>query len=181
MASSLRTPEPFTFSSPNLAAEWKVWRRQFEYYLLATRKSKKDEEILVGVLITLLFVEGLKIFDTFLFATVGDEKKIKPVLNKFDSHFERLKNEVFERLKFSRRHQQPGESFDSWIVCLRTMVKGCNYGTSVESVLCDQVVLGVTDSQTQEKLLFEKSLPCKSVRNCSSLRSISRTAHANGV
>ena len=38
------------------------------------------------------------------------------------------------------------------------MVKGCNYGASVESVLRDQVVLGVADSQTREKLLFEKTL-----------------------
>lgn len=50
-------------------------RRQFEYYILATRKAEKDEEVLVGVLITLLGVKGLKIFDTFVFATAGDEKK----------------------------------------------------------------------------------------------------------
>ncbi|KAI9565072.1 putative uncharacterized protein K02A2.6-like [Daphnia sinensis] len=140
MASSLKAPEPFSFSSPNLAAEWKMWR------------PETDEEVLVGVLITLLGVEGLKIFDTFVFATAGDEKKIKPVLDKFDSHFEPLKSEVFER----------------------GMVKGCNYGTSVESVLRDQVVLGVADTQTREKLLFEKSLDlakaCDFVRACEASR-----------
>ncbi|XP_045030439.1 uncharacterized protein K02A2.6-like [Daphnia magna] len=149
MASSLKAPEPFSFSSPNLAAEWKMWWRQFE-------------------------LEGLKIFDKFVFATASDEKKIKPVLDKFDSHFEPLKSEVFERFKFLRRHQQPGESFDSWIVCLRGMVKGCNYGTSGESVLRDQVVLGIADTQTWEKLLFEKSLDlakaCDIVRACEASR-----------
>lgn len=60
IASSLKAPDPFSFSSPNLAAELKMWRRQFEYYILATRKAEKDEEDLVGVLITLLGVEGLK-------------------------------------------------------------------------------------------------------------------------
>ncbi|XP_045024067.1 uncharacterized protein LOC116923346 [Daphnia magna] len=137
MASSLKAPEPFSFSFPNLATEWKMWQRQFEYYLLATRK-------------------------------------IKPVLDKFDSHFEPLKSEVFERFKLLRRHQQPGESFDSWIVCLRGILKGCNYGTSVESVLRDQVVLGIVDTQTREKLLFEKSLDlakaCDIVRACEASR-----------
>ena len=38
------------------------------------------------------------------------------------------------------------------------MVKGCNYGASVESELRFQVVLGVADSQTRKKLLFEKTL-----------------------
>ncbi|XP_045032697.1 uncharacterized protein K02A2.6-like [Daphnia magna] len=158
MAASLRAPEPFSFSSANLAAEWKFWRRQFEYYILATRKDERDEEILVGILITLLGADWLKIFDTFVFATSGDEKKIKPVLDKFGDHFEPLKSEIFERFKFLRCHQLPGESFDSWIVCLRGMAKGYNYGASVESVLRDQVVLGVADSQTREKLLFEKTL-----------------------
>jgi hypothetical protein len=76
------------------------------------------------VLITLLGAEGLKKFDTFVFATAGDAKKIKLVLDKFGTHFEPLKSEVFERFKFLRRHQQPGESFDSWIVCFRGMAKG---------------------------------------------------------
>ena len=138
-----------------------MWRRQFEYFILATRKDETDEEVIVGVLITLLGVEGLKIFHTFVFATAGDAKKIKPVLDKFGTHFEPLKSEVFERFKFLRRHQQPGESFASWIVCLRGMVKGCNYGASVELVLRDQVVLGVADSQTREKLLLKKRWICQ--------------------
>ena len=44
--------------------------------------SKKDEEVLVGVLLTLLGTERLKIYDTFTFNTGGDDKKIKPVLQK---------------------------------------------------------------------------------------------------
>ncbi|XP_045036724.1 uncharacterized protein LOC123477448 [Daphnia magna] len=174
MATSLRAPELFNFSSSDLASEWKMWRRQFEYFSLATRKDETDEEVIVGVLITLLGVEGLKIFDTFVFTSAGDAKKIKPVLDKFGDHFEPLKSEVFERFKFLRRHQLPGESFDSWIVCLRGMAKGCNYGASVESVLRDQVVLGVADSQTREKLLFEKTLTlakaCDIVRSCEASR-----------
>lgn len=174
MATSLRAPELFNFSSSDLASEWKMWRRQFEYFILATRKDETDEEVIVGVLITLLGVEGLKIFDTFVFTSAGDAKKIKVVLDKFGDHFEPLKSEVFERFKFLRRHQLPGESFDSWIVCLRGMAKGCNYGASVESVLRDQVVLGVADSQTREKLLFEKTLTlakaCDIVRSCEASR-----------
>jgi hypothetical protein len=34
-----------------------------------------------------LGAEGLRIFDTFVFATAGDEKKIKPVLDKFGLSF----------------------------------------------------------------------------------------------
>ncbi len=69
-----------------------MWRRQFEYFILATRKDETDQEVIVGVLITLLGAEGFKNFDTFVFATAGDEKKIKPVLDKFGNHFEPIKS-----------------------------------------------------------------------------------------
>ena len=71
-----------------------MWHRQFEYFILATRKYEADEEVIVEVLITLLGVKGLKIFDTFVFATAGDAKKIKPVLDNFGSHFPTEKRSV---------------------------------------------------------------------------------------
>ena len=59
-----------------------VLSRSFSWYLKATLKDEKDEEVLVGVLLTLLGTERLKIYDTFTFNTGGDDKKIKPVLQK---------------------------------------------------------------------------------------------------
>ncbi len=80
MAKSLKCPKPFPFGTSDLAAEWNLWSRSFNWYLKATLKDEKDEEVLVGVLLTMLGTEGLKIYDTFVFTTAGDEKKIKPVL-----------------------------------------------------------------------------------------------------
>lgn len=39
-----------------------MWRRQFEYFILATRKDETDQEVIVGLLITLLGAEDLKNF-----------------------------------------------------------------------------------------------------------------------
>ena len=175
MSGSLKTPEPFSFASGDLAAQWGVWRRQFEWYLVATRSGLNvDEEQLVGVLITLLGSEGLKIYDSFVFNPVGRGRQIVPVLDRFSDHFEPCRSEVFERFKFLKRHQLPGESFDSWLIDLRTLVKSCNYGVGVDSVLRDQIVLGVADPLVREKLLFEKDLllvkACEIVRACESSR-----------
>ena len=110
------------------------------------------------VLITLLGSEGLKVYDTCVYATPGDDKKIKPVLDKFSAHFKPRRSECFERFKFLKRHQCSDESFDSWLVELRSLVKNCNYGTQVGSILRDQLVIGVSNSNTREKLLYEKDL-----------------------
>ncbi|XP_045024072.1 uncharacterized protein LOC123469327 [Daphnia magna] len=173
MSSSLRAPEPFSFGASDLAAQWGIWRRHFSWYLVATNASANvDEEQMVGVLITLLGSEGLKIYDTFVFTPATDAIKITPVLDKFTAHFEPRRSEVFERFKFLRRHQLAGETFDSWLIDLRGLVKSCGYGTGVDSVLRDQIVLGVADPLVRDKLLFEKDLllntACDIVRACES-------------
>ena len=75
------------------------------------------------------------------------------MLDKFQDHFEPRR--VFERFKFLRRHQLPGESLDTWLIDLRSLVKSCGYtaDAGVESVLRDQLVLGVADPLVREKLL----------------------------
>ncbi|XP_045028011.1 uncharacterized protein LOC123471141 [Daphnia magna] len=192
MSSSLRAPEPFSFGASDLAAQWGIWRKQFSWYLVATNSGLNvDEEQMVGVLITLLGSEGLKIYDTFVFTDAADARKIEPVLDKFTAHFEPRRSEVFERFKFLRRHQLPGETLDAWLIDLRGLVKTCGYGTGVDSVLRDQIVLGVADPLVREKLLFEKDLllntACEIVRACESSKaqlsqintaSTTETAHA---
>jgi hypothetical protein len=176
MASSLKAPEPFSFSATDLAAQWSVWVRQFNWYIVATNPpaNAPDEEMLVGVLITLLGSEGMKIYDTFEFTPVTDARKIAPVLAKFTAHFEPCRSEVFKRFKFLRRHQLASETFDTWLTELRGLVRTCGYGAGTESVLRDQIVLGIADPLVREKLLFEKDLlivkACEIVRACESAK-----------
>ncbi|EFX72530.1 hypothetical protein DAPPUDRAFT_254351 [Daphnia pulex] len=73
---------------------------------VATKKNKDDEDVQVGVLLTLLGQEGLRIYETFTWTTAGDENKIAPVLVKFDGHFQPRKSQTFERYKFLTRHQR---------------------------------------------------------------------------
>ena len=186
MARSLKGPDPFDFGASDLATEWKQWRKRCEWFLLATRKAETDEEVKVGVVLTLLGKEGMRIYETFAFATNGDEKKIKPVLDAFDAFFKPLHSEVFERYKFKIRAQLPGETFDNWMLDLRGLVKNTNYtsltaATINDSMLRDQIVFGILDSSVREKLLFEKDLTftkaCEIVRACEAARSQLQKIH----
>jgi hypothetical protein len=128
------------------------------------------------VLLSLLGREGIKIYES-LALPAADAKKIKPVLDALSTYFQPLKSEVFDRFLFHRRHQQPSESFDTWLVDLLNLVKPCNYGAAavIESIVRDQIVLGVANEQVREKLLFESGLTlakaCNIVRACESASS----------
>jgi hypothetical protein len=80
---------------------------------LATRKDEKDEEFIVGVLLSLLGRECMKIYET-LPLTAPEAKKKGTVLNAFETYFQPLTSEVFDRFLFHHRHQQPGERFDTY-------------------------------------------------------------------
>ena len=100
--------------------------------------------------------EGIKIYEA-LALLPADAKKIKPVLDALTTYFQPLKSEVFDRFLFRRRHQQPSEPFDAWLVEPLSLVKPCNYGAAavIDLIVRDQIVLGVANEQVREKLLFE--------------------------
>lgn len=105
MASELHPPSSFSFDD-DLPSKWALWKKQFMWYLKATKKSKENEDVQVGVLLTFLGHEGFRIYETFTWTTAGYENKIAPVLIKFDDHFQPRKNQTFERYKFLTRHQR---------------------------------------------------------------------------
>ena len=67
-----------------------------------------------------------------------------------------------ERRNFRRRTQQPGESFDDYLVSLRELVKTCNFcnDACTQKSIRDQIIEGLLDSDTStvEHLLQEKNL-----------------------
>jgi hypothetical protein len=100
MATALKFPDPFKFSALNLALEWAQWRQQFEWFILATRKAEKDEEVIVEVLLSLLGRDGVKIYETFSFADANDAKKTVPVLDHFTDYFDHSKVKYLTVLVF---------------------------------------------------------------------------------
>ena len=67
----------------------------------------------MATLLTVIGEEAREVYSTFNdWAEDGDDKKIKPVLKKFGDYCEPRKNIPFERYKFNRRVQEPGETYD---------------------------------------------------------------------
>ena len=69
-------------------------------------------------------------------------------------------NESVERRTFRCRTQQPGESFDDFLVSLRELAKTCNFCNDgcAQKNIRDQIIEGLTNGDIVEDLLKEKSL-----------------------
>ena len=57
-----------------------------------------------------------------------DGKKYDTVKGRFDSHFVKRRNIIFERTKFNMRRQQDGEPVDAFITALYGLAEHCGYG-----------------------------------------------------
>lgn len=162
MATGYALPPPPTLEihSPNAAEKWKKFLLAWENYALATELPKKAEGVQVATLLTVIGEEAREVYSTFNdWDAEGDEKKIKPVLKKFGEYCEPRKNIPFERFKFNRRVQEPGETYDQYRTALRKLADGCDFeAITPEEILRDRLVFGIRDSKVRERLLRETKL-----------------------
>ena len=72
--------------------------------------------------------------------TSEERKKYDTVLAKLDGFFKVRRNVIFERAKFNRRNQLPGETVEQYISELYALVETCEYGNLTEEMLRDRIV-----------------------------------------
>ena len=113
VTSHLPPPPSLEIHDANAAEKWKKFELAWRNYALATELSEKDEKIQVAALLTVIGEEAREVDSTFTdWARADDKEKIEPVLTKFGTYCKPQKNVPFERFRFNRRVQEPGESYD---------------------------------------------------------------------
>ena len=66
-----------------------------------------------------------------------------------------------QRFKFHGRFRQTGESIAAYVAELRALAEFCNFGTTLEDMLRDQLVWGIKNDSMQQHLLQESKLTYK--------------------
>ena len=85
-------------------------------------------------------------------------KKYDTVKAKFESHFIKCHNPIYERANFNQRKQLPGESVDDFITVLCGLVEHCEYGELQNEMIRDRIVVGLTDASWAGKLQLNPEL-----------------------
>ena len=76
----------------------------------------------------------------------ADGKKYTIVKEKFEGHFIRRRNKIYERARFNQRKQLPGEPADDFITSLYCLVEHCGYGDLQDEMIRDCIVVGLQDT-----------------------------------
>ena len=147
-------PEPFTFSRPE---EWTRWSRRFERFRQASGLKEKDDEAQVNTLIYSMGDEADDILRSFGLSE-PDSKKYDVVLAKFEAHFIKRRNVIFERAKFNMHKQEEGEPVDAFITALYGLAEHCGYGNLHDEMVRDRIVVGIRNAALSEKLQLDADL-----------------------
>jgi hypothetical protein len=135
-------PEPFNVSRPN---ERTKWIRRFGGYKSASGLEEKSPEAQVNTLIYTMGADADDIFQSFGLSD-ADKMKYSAVKAKFESHFMKRRNVIYERAVFNKCKQEEGETVDTFITSLYSLSEHCDYGALREEMIRDRIVVGIRDA-----------------------------------
>ena len=156
MAAEVSRTEAFVkrldFSSGNLATKWKKFKSELKIYLVVKKLTVEEEKI--AHMLVLMGADAVPVYEQFVFdETKEDQKKtLDNVITMFDTHFEPVKNVIYERMLFYQMYQQPGQSIHQFIVSVQNQADNCEFGTLKSEMIRDRIVVGVTDDKLREYL-----------------------------
>ena len=64
-----------------------------------------------------------------------------------------MKNVSYERYKFFSRAQESGKTIGQYVIVSRKLSETCEFSTLKNSVIKDRIILGISDTETRERLL----------------------------
>ena len=96
--------EQFDFSKPE---DWPRWIRRFERFRMASDLASKSEENQVNTLVYSMGDKADDILQSFNLPE-ADSKKYKTVKTRFEAHFVKRRNTIYEHAKFNQRKQEDG-------------------------------------------------------------------------
>ena len=150
----VQPPEPFSFSRPN---EWPKWARRFERFRVASGLGSQGEEVQVNTLLYAMGDDADDILRSFQLST-ADQKKYSEVKGRFDQHFVKKRNVIFERARFNRRKQEESETVDAFITDLYALAEHCSYTGLHDEMIRDRLVVGLLSASLSEQLQLDPAL-----------------------
>lgn len=178
VSSQIPLPAPLR-TSANLTLEWRRFKSQWLNYVKAAKVNKEEKDCQAAIFLACIGTDAYHIFTTMEFEAEDDKHDPEKLLDAFERHCIGEINEVYERYVLHRRHQEPGETFDTFVGDLRRLVKSCDYGTMEDSIVRDRIVLGIRDDATRKKLLQTRGLDlAKAIDICRSAEATTRQLKA---
>ena len=135
---------------------------EFETYVARMKHYFKANDVptekQVSVLLTLIGPKGFALANNLLSPKSLDKCKFDEIVESLTTHYKPKKILIFERYKFQTRNQNAGESIAEYVASIKDLARTCDYGETLNDMLRDRFVIGLSNRATQQTLLTEGEL-----------------------
>ena len=150
----LKHPEPFNFKQPD---DWYRWKRRFDQFRSASGLEGESEAKQISTLLYCMGDEAEMVLSS-TGITDAQRRTYRTVCEKLDGFFKVRRNVIFERARFNKRNQLPGEPAERYIMELYNLIENCKYGDLAPEMMRDRLVVGIRDEALSEKLQLDPEL-----------------------
>ncbi|KAK3913708.1 CCHC-type zinc finger protein [Frankliniella fusca] len=166
MSDNLKRPGPVNLKAGNIQKSSETFKQKFGFYLIAIGKTKAAPEVKFALLMGEAGDEALEVYNSFKdklitkklndqnveVIDVDNSTNYDHVLEQFDQYAAERKCVTGCRELFNARNQKSNELFSNWLPDLRNLIKDCEYGPIVDSMLKDRIIWGIHDKKLRDSI-----------------------------
>ena len=139
--------------------EWSQYVERLTQFFLANGIDEAEKKR--AVFLSVIGPATFKLLRNLLAPEKPGEKAYDALITTLSSHFSPAPSEIVQRFKFHSRFRNPGESVATFVSEIRSLAEFCNFGRTLEEMLRDRIVCGISDDTIQRRLLAEPGLTYK--------------------
>ena len=143
----------------NTREDWLAYTERLQHYFAANDMRNAEKQC--AVLLSSVGSSIYQLMKSLLAPTKPSEKTFDELVRLVQDHYQPPPSESVQRYRFNIRLRKQGESIAAYVAELLGLAEYCNYGDSLNEMLRDRLVCGVTDQRVQRRLLTEADLMFK--------------------
>ena len=139
--------------------QWTQYEERLSHFFAAN--GIEDESKKRSMFLAMVGPSAYKLLGNLVAPKKPGEVEYEALVKALSEHHNPVPSEIVQRFKFNSRVRNPGESVAKFTAELRSLARFCNFKDSLDDMLRDRLVCGISDVQMQKRLLAEPKLTLK--------------------
>ena len=140
----------------NAQETWQSYVERLQQYFVAN--DVKSAEKQRAVLLSAVGGQTYQLIRNLLAPTKPTEVSFAGIVDAVQKHIQPLPSVIVQRFNFHSRTRRPGETVSAFVAELRKLSEHCAFGSTLNDMLRDRLVCGISDQRIQRRLLAESDL-----------------------
>ena len=139
-----------------VAEDWTVYVERLQNYFVANDVESEGKKR--AILLSVCGPATYRLIRNLLSPAQPNSKSYAELVQLVRDHYQPKPSPIIMRFRFNSCTREQGESMSAFVARLRQLTEHCDYGSTLEEMLRDKFVCGISDERLQRRLLAEPSL-----------------------